>query len=101
MATFPQPHHVFDALRLQAPQRHGEVAEHIRGEEPIRGGSRLEERDELVGQVAARLVVRAHSAPTADMLAPSTAIVFCSSMDGLNSTTSVPAVTMGTCPGAA
>src|SRR5215475_8983830 len=93
---------------LQPPGRHGEVAEHVGGEQAVRNLIGLKEVDELLGdRVGARLVRRDRGGGHDDTpalaarLAPRTAMVAWSASVGLNSTTSVPAVMAGVCPAGA
>jgi hypothetical protein len=106
VAAPAQRHGVVDALRLEPPLRHGEVDEHVGGEQSLRRGAGLQERDELVGQLPGRVLGAdlhgAHRVPPAWlMLAATTAVVSRSFSVGLKSTVSVPATTTGTCPGGA
>src|SRR5262249_52214575 len=92
-----------DALPLQAPLRHREVTERVWRERARGWLPRFEEADDFGRKFAAdRFVRRCHAGgPIAAILAASTASVSLSLSVGLNSITSVPAVTAGTWPGRA
>src|SRR5579884_2542383 len=90
--------------RLDAPARNRDVEEDVRREEAARRLPGLEERDQVARESArARHVggVRRHDPDAASRLRATTAIVRAYSSVGLNSTSSVPSVTSGTCPGGA
>lgn len=108
VAGKPQREAVLNAGGLQPPGRHGEVAEHVGGEQAVGHLIGLKELDELLGErVGAGLVLRegggGHADPpaAAARLVPTTVMVALSAPVGLNSTTSVPAVMTGVCPAGA
>src|ERR1700751_3902790 len=100
----PQRDAVPGAGGLQPPGRHGEVAEHVRGEQAVRHRTGLKEPDELLGErVGAGLMLGEgggghDDTPAAARLAPTTATFASRASFGLNSTIWVLAVTTGVCP---